>query len=119
MLGVIHIGGKHQYIYKDKDGYFYVVEESVDIGTTLRSHIAEMQSILNEHPDASIEYEHGWGDHSNVVIRYKIYVDPNDDRIIKLLAKIKADDEKKKLKQKEHDQKILKEIKKRSPDLFK
>lgn len=122
MIGVIHIEGEHREIYKDNVGFFYVKEEYVDIhgpnGISLKAHIHEMQDIMNIHPDARLDWSRGYGDQT-IVVRYDVYVDSNDDRIVKLLDKVKANEEKAKLKQKERDEKTLKEIKKRSPGLFK
>jgi len=117
MIGTIHIDSQRRDIYKDKKGFFYVKEEYVNVGTSLKSHIEEMQYTLNDHPDAQFDWSGGYGD-ATVVVRYNVYVNDDDVRIVKLLDKVKADEEKMKLKQKERDQKILKEIKKRSPDLF-
>jgi hypothetical protein len=110
MIGTIHIDSQRRDIYKDKKGFFYVKEEYVNIGTSLKSHIEEMQNILNDYPDAQFDWSGGYGD-ATVVVRYNVYVNDDDVRIVNLLDKMK-------LKQKERDQKILKEIKKRSPDLF-
>lgn len=118
MIGVIHIDGKQREIYKEGQKFFYVKEEDIDIGVGLKSHIYEMQNILDSHPDAQLEWSGGYGDYT-VIVRYNVYVDSNDDRIVKLLDKVKANEEKAKLKQKERDEKTLKKIKKRSPGLFK
>ncbi len=118
MIGIIHIDGERRSIYKDDVRFFYIKEEYVNIGVGLKSHIGEMQDILNDYPDAQLDWSGGYGDQM-VVVRYNVYVDSNDNRIVNLLAKIKIDEEKAKLKQKERDEKVLKEIKKRSPELFK
>ncbi len=122
MIGVIHIDGKQREIYKEGQKFFYVKEEDIDIhgpnGISLKAHIHEMQDIMNIHPDARLDWSRGYGDQT-IVVRYDVYVDSSDDRIVKLLDKVKASEEKAKLKQKERDEKTLKEIKKRSPGLFK
>lgn len=120
MIGVINIDREKREIYKDSGGYFYSMKESVDTYVSLKSHIESMQSILDAHPDAELEYDYeAWDDNKSVVVRYKVYVDSGDPRIIKLLEKIRQDEEKMKIRQKEKDKKVLEELKKRSPELFK
>lgn len=120
MIGVINIDREKREIYKDSGGYFYNMKESVDVFVGLKSHIEAMQSILDAHPDAELDYDYeDWDEYRQVIVRYKVYVDPNDVRIVKLLEKVKEDEEKMKLKQKEKDKKVLEELKKRSPELFK
>ena len=120
MIGVINIDREKREIYKDSGGYFYNMKESVDTYVSLKSHIESMQSILDAHPDAELEYDYeAWDDNKSVVVRYKVYVDSGDPRIIKLLEKVRQDEEKMKIKQKEKDKKVLEELKKRSPELFK
>lgn len=120
MIGVINIDREKREIYKDSGGYFYNMKESVDVFVRLKSHIEAMQSILDAHPDAELDYDYeDWDEYRQVIVRYKVYVDPNDSRIVKLLEKVKEDEEKMKLKQKEKDKKVLEELKKRSPELFK
>lgn len=120
MIGQINIDGEKREIYKDSGGYFYNMEESVDVCVGLKSHIEAMQSILDVHPDAELDYDYeAWDDNKSVVVRYKVYVDSGDSRIVKLLEKVREDEEKMKLKQREKDKKVLEELKKRSPELFK
>lgn len=120
MIGVINIDREKREIYKDSGGYFYNMKESVDVYVGLKSHIEAMQSILDAHPDAELDYDYGaWDENRYVVVRYKVYVDPNDERIVNLLKKVKEDEEKMRLKQKERDKKVLEDLKKRSPELFK
>lgn len=120
MIGVINIDREKREIYKDSGGYFYNMKESVDVYVGLKSHIEAMQSILDTHPDAELDYDYeAWDESRYVVVRYKVYVDPNDERIVKLLKKVEEDEEKMKLKQKEKDKKVLEDLKKRSPELFK
>lgn len=120
MIGQINIDGGKREIYKDSGGYFYNMKESVDVCVGLKSHIAAMLSILDAHPDAELDYDwEAWDDNKSVVVRYKVYVDSGDSRIVKLLEKVREDEEKMKLKQREKDKKVLEELKKRSPELFK
>ena len=77
MIGVINIDREKREIYKDSGGYFYNMKESVDVYVGLKSHIEAMQSILDTHPDAELDYDYeAWDESRYVVVRYKVYVDP-------------------------------------------
>jgi hypothetical protein len=107
-------------IYKGKKGYFYSKTVWIDLYGDLSSHIKEMQVILSEHPDAVLDRDsRPWDDELSTVVKYDVYIPSTDPQLKKLLEESKKLEKERKEKDKLRDVKILEELKKRSPELFK
>jgi hypothetical protein len=112
--------GTHSYsdtsYYQDGDKFYREQKESVDTSTTLKEHLKHVQRVLANYPDAlftteRLKYEDGY----EVVFTYNVEVpafDKNLNEVLQMNAK-------REVQQKVNDAKLLEELKKRSPELFK